>query len=81
VREKQLAQRKNNMNKDLDKDELRPEYDLSKLKGKVRGKYAERYEQGTNVVLLAPDVASVFPDSQAVNEALRKIITENALLK
>jgi hypothetical protein len=69
------------MNKNLNEDELRPEYDLSSLKGKVRGKYVERYKQGTNVVLLEPDVANVFPDSQAVNEALRKIISENALTK
>jgi hypothetical protein len=69
------------MNKDSNKDELRPEYDLSKLKGKVRGKYSERYKQGTNVILLEPDVASVFPNSEAVNEALRKLISENALSK
>jgi hypothetical protein len=69
------------MKKDEMDDELRPEYNLSKLKGKVRGKYVERYKQGTNVVLLEPDVASVFPDSQAVNEALRKLIAENALSK
>jgi len=69
------------MNKDLNEDELRPEYDLSKLKGRVRGKYVERCQQGTNVILLEPDVASHFPDSQAVNEALRKLISENALSK
>jgi hypothetical protein len=69
------------MNKDLNKDELRPEYDLSKLKGRVRGKYVERCKEGTNVVLLEPDVASVFPNSEAVNEALRKLISENALSK
>ena len=51
-----------------------PEYDLSKLKNRVRGKYAERYGQGTNVVLLAPDVAKVFPDSDSVNKALRHLI-------
>lgn len=56
-------------------DELRPEYDLSRLlEGGVRGKYAERYRQGTNLVLLAPDVAEVFPDEEAVNEALRLVI-------
>ena len=57
-------------------DELRPEYDLRKLlKGGVRGKYAERYRAGTNLVLLAPDVARVFAnDSEAVNEALRLVI-------
>lgn len=48
-------------------DELRPEYDLRKLlKGGVRGKYIERYRAGTNVVLLAPDVAHAFPTEEAV---------------
>jgi len=57
-------------------DELRPEYDLRKLlKGSVRGKYAERYRAGTNLVLLAPDVARAFANnSEAVNEALRLVI-------
>ena len=56
-------------------DELRPEYDLSKLlKDGVRGKYADRFREGTNLVLLAPDVAAVFPDEKAVNEALRLVI-------
>jgi len=55
-------------------DELRPEYDLSQLlEGGVRGKYAERYREGTNLVLLAPDVAAIFPDEEAVNEALRLV--------
>ena len=55
-------------------DELRPEYDLSQLlEGGVRGKYAERYREGTNLALLAPDVAAVFPDGEAVNEALRLV--------
>ena len=57
-------------------DELRPEYDLQKLlRGAVRGKYAGQYQAGTNVVLLAPDVAAEFPDEQAVNEALRLVMT------
>jgi hypothetical protein len=56
-------------------DDLRPEYDLSKLlKDGVRGKYAERYQAGTNLVLLAPDVAQAFPNEEAVNEALRLVI-------
>ena len=55
-------------------DELRPEYDFSQLKGRVRGKYVERYRSGTNLVLLDPDVAAAFPDTQAVNEALRLLI-------
>jgi hypothetical protein len=56
-------------------DELRPEYDLATLlKGGVRGKYAKRYEKGTNLVLLSPDVARDFPTDEAVNEALRLVI-------
>lgn len=56
-------------------DELRPEYDLEALlKGGVRGKYVERYRQGTNVVVLEPDVALAFPDAASVNEALPLVI-------
>lgn len=49
-------------------DEMRPEYDFSKA---VRGKYAARVARGTNVVVLAPDVAQAFKTSKAVNDALR----------
>jgi hypothetical protein len=56
-------------------DDLRPEYDLAHLlRGGVRGKYAERFHAGTNLVLLAPDVAQAFPDDQAVNTALRLVM-------
>ena len=55
-------------------DELRPEYDLSQLQGGVQGKYAQRYKQGTNLVLLDPDVADAFPTEDAVNEALRMLM-------
>lgn len=55
-------------------DELRPEYDLAQLKNRVRGKYAEHYKAGTNLVLLAPDVAQAFPDAASVNEALRMLM-------
>jgi hypothetical protein len=55
-------------------DGLRREYDLSKLRGGVRGKYAERYKAGTNLVLLSPDVAEYFPDDRSVNTALRRLI-------
>jgi hypothetical protein len=58
----------------MEEDELRPEYDLSQLKGRVRGKYVERYREGTNLVRLEPDVAAAFPDAKAVNEALRLLI-------
>lgn len=53
------------------RDEMRPEYDI---RGGVRGKYYERYQQGTNVVVLDPDVAAVFRDSKSVNQALRLLI-------
>jgi len=49
---------------------MREEYDFS---GGVRGKYAEQYARGSNVVVLEPDVARVFPDSEAVNNALRAL--------
>ncbi len=56
-------------------DELRPEYDLARLlRHGVQGKYADRYREGTNLVLLAPDVAKAFPTEEAVNEALRLVI-------
>lgn len=50
---------------------IRREYDLTKLKGGVRGKYFRRYSEGTNLVLLDPDIADAFPDAKAVNDALR----------
>ncbi|HEX5707733.1 MAG TPA: hypothetical protein VFX96_10590 [Pyrinomonadaceae bacterium] len=50
--------------------EMLDEYDFS---GGVRGKYAERYARGTNVVVLDPDVAEVFPTAEAVNNALRAL--------
>ncbi len=56
-------------------DELRPEYDLRKLlKSGTRGKYAERYRAGTNLVLLEPDVARAFPNPKTVNEVLRLVL-------
>lgn len=55
-------------------DEMRPEYDFSKLKLVGRGIYAKRYRSGTNLVLLEPDIRAAFPDDESVNEALRVII-------
>lgn len=55
-------------------DDLEDEYDLAQLKGAVWGKYAKRVRMGTNLVLLAPDVAQVFKTDEAVNEALRLLI-------
>ncbi|MCB0071148.1 MAG: hypothetical protein KDE20_06800 [Caldilineaceae bacterium] len=65
-----MKNQKDNLN-----DELRTEYDLTPLlEGASRGKYAERYQEGTNLVLLAPDVAEAFPTQEAVNEALRLVM-------
>ncbi len=52
-------------------NDLRPEYDLSKLKRGVRGKYYRRATAGTNLVLIEPELTSVFPDTKSVNRALR----------
>ena len=49
---------------------MRKEYDFS---GGVRGKYAKRYGRGSNVVVLEPDVAQLYPDAASVNRALRAI--------
>jgi hypothetical protein len=54
---------------------MRAEYDFS---GGIRGKYAARFAEGTNLVLLAPDVAAAFPTADAVNRALRTIMKERA---
>ena len=56
--------------READEDDLLPEYDFSKAR---RNPYAARYREGTNVVLLDPDVAKDFPDSKSVNEALRAL--------
>jgi hypothetical protein len=54
------------------KDELRSEYPADLIKSGVRGKYAKRYrEEGTNLVLIDPDLRELFPDSASVNKALR----------
>lgn len=53
------------------REDMRTEYDFS---NGVRGKYARRYAEGTNLVLLAPDVAAEFPTATAVNKALREVI-------
>lgn len=55
-------------------DDLGREYDFSKMKGGVRGKYAQRFRAGTNIAKIDPDVAEVFADDNAVNDALRELI-------
>jgi len=56
------------------KDELRNEYDFSKLGVGTRGKYLKSYRAGTNLILLSPDVAAHFPDDKSVDSALRSLI-------
>ncbi len=63
----------NNSPSELEEDDI-PEMELS---GGVRGKYYERYMQGTNVVFLEPDIARVFRDSAVVNQALREYLSEH----
>ena len=55
-------------------DDLRPEYDFQSLRGVVRGKYAERYQQRLRVIRLAEDVAGAFANEAEVNEALREYL-------
>jgi len=59
------------MKKMKDDPDLMEEYDFS---GGVRGKYAQRYQEGSNVVVIEPDVAEFFPDHDSVNEALRNLV-------
>ena len=61
------------------KDTLRPEYPEELIRSGQRGKYASRYKTGTNVVLIDPDLHEIFPDSEAVNHALRKYAEEHQL--
>jgi len=57
-----------------DNDDLLPEYDLERLGSGVRGKFYQRHRAGTNVVLIDPDLSEHFPDSDAVNRALREYL-------
>jgi hypothetical protein len=59
------------MSQEPENDDLEPEYDFS---GAVCGKYYQRYQQGTNVILLDADVAQAFKDSESVNRALRLLL-------
>ncbi|MDZ4658752.1 MAG: hypothetical protein SH868_14345 [Bythopirellula sp.] len=59
------------MSNNIDQDDMRDEYDLTQLGEGVRGKYYERYQAGTNLALLAPEIRVAFPTDEAVNAALR----------
>ena len=62
-----------------DEDTLTPEYPADLINSGVRGKYANRYRQGTNIVLVDPDLHKIFPDSESVNRALRKFAEEHQM--
>jgi len=64
---KKASAKKNN-------NDLRPEYNLSKLKGGVQGKYYQQATAGTNLVLIEPELTEVFPDTESVNRALRLLV-------
>jgi len=55
-----------------DKDTLQDEYPDNLIRSGVRGKYTKSYREGTNIVLIDPDLHKLFPDSEAVNRALRE---------
>lgn len=57
-----------------DKDSLRDEYPEDLIRSGVRGKYTRAYREGTNIVLIDPDLHKLFPDSEAVNRALREYV-------
>ena len=57
-----------------DKDEMREEYSADLIRSGVRGKYAQRYREGSNVVVIDPDLSKAFPNADAVNQALREVL-------
>ncbi len=60
--------------------EMRPEYPAELIRSGVRGKYAKRYREGTNVVPIDPQLNKLFPNAEAVNRALRQYAQEHNLL-
>ena len=61
-----MNQRENN--------DLRPEYPVELIRSGIRGKYARRCKEGSNIVVIDPDLSDAFPNSEAVNEALRNYL-------
>jgi len=62
-----------------DEDTLRPEYPADLIKSGVRGKYVKRYREGTNIVVISPELHKLFPDSDSVNKALREYAKEHEI--
>jgi len=60
--------------------EMRPEYSAELIKSGIRGKYAKRYREGTNVVLIDPELNKLFPNAESVNRALRQYAKEHKML-
>ena len=60
-----------------DKDALRDEYPEDLIKSGVRGKHTARFREGTNIVVIGPDLHKLFPGSEAVNRALREYVSRN----
>ena len=56
-------------------DDMRPEYDFASMKGGVRGKHVRRAREGTNIVLIEPEIADAFPTEESVNEALKGVLS------
>lgn len=65
------------MSNNREKDDLRPEYSPDLIRAGERGRYAERYREGTNVVLIDPDLHVKFPNSESVNQALRDYLRKS----
>jgi hypothetical protein len=59
-------------------DDLQDEYPAELIQSGVRGKYAKQYREGSNVVVIDPDLTKAFPDSKAVNDALREYLLEHS---
>ncbi len=62
-----------------DEDTLRPEYPAELIKSGVRGKYVKAYREGTNIVVISPELRKLFPDSESVNKALRQYAKEHGM--
>ena len=60
-----------------DEDTLRSEYAADLIRSGERGKYAKQYQEGTNIVVIDPDLQKLFPNSAAVNRALREYAEEH----
>ena len=61
-----------------DKDKIRDEYPEELIKSGVRGKHSRRFREGANVVLIAPDLHEIFPDSKSVDKALRAYLSHTS---